>query len=637
MKATGVSAGVLAFGTSMAAAQSDLPTVSTELADDVIDVGETTTATIVLENTPEDEIGSVVEIDVDTDVAKLTDIEVGEYVPNQLEDNYLEEIEETGGASVRVQSWEPGEPIADADYEMMTVTLEGEAEGATEIELVDFLLTDSEGEINEANYEAPTLTVGDDDTGGEPPAMPTGLEVVSENETSIELAWSPVSDAVEYAVSVDGEQEKTTTATATTVHGLESETTYEIGVSAVDEDGNASDPATVEAMTVPGSEPETPTVTVELADAAIDPNETTTVELGLTEAPNGLAGFNFNTSVDTDVATIVDAELGETFSDALFTTVEVSDETAVIEAVKEIEPDSPEATDLDLGTVEIEGVDDGETVIDVTEPEAETRRTVDIDGTPVAPDIESATLTVGDGEPEPQPPSVPEDLTVVEVDETSVEVAWSTDPNAVEYVVYRDGQHETTTTATSATITGLEPDTAYVIGVSAVGETDEETDTVTVDVTTDEDDETDPEPDPDPEYPEWDPDELYQEGDRVSWDGENWEANWTNQGEEPEYDEWGAWEPVDGEIPLEPGEIHAEIDPSTTSAEVGERIEFTAVDTTSQGNWIESLEWDFDDGTTASGWWNAHSYDSSGEYTVTLTAADQRGRETTHEVTISVS
>ncbi|SEQ73829.1 hypothetical protein [Natrinema salaciae] len=137
----------------------------------------------------------------------------------------------------------------------------------------------------------------------------------------------------------------------------------------------------------------TPTVTVTAVAAEIDPGETTTVDLGLTAAPDGLSGFNLAVSVDTDVATVVDAELGGPFADAMFNTVEVTDETATLEAAQEVEAG---ATDVAFGTVELEGAADGETTVEVAE--GDSLPIEDGNGEPVEPEIETATLTVGDGD-----------------------------------------------------------------------------------------------------------------------------------------------------------------------------------------------------------------------------------------------
>ncbi|ACV12559.1 PKD domain containing protein [Halorhabdus utahensis DSM 12940] len=85
------------------------------------------------------------------------------------------------------------------------------------------------------------------------------------------------------------------------------------------------------------------------------------------------------------------------------------------------------------------------------------------------------------------------------------------------------------------------------------------------------------------------------------------------------------------------GDVLAEITPSTTDAAVGERLTFSVTDTSGNSRWIESLSWDFDDGDTATGWWTEHTYDATGTYTVALTATDNEGESTTHEVTITVS
>ncbi|PCR91868.1 fibronectin type III domain-containing protein [Natrinema ejinorense] len=709
MRAAGVSAGALALGTSTVAAQERLPTVVLELADEQIQAGESTTATVRLQDFPEGSSGTTIGIGVDPDVAQITEIELGSH--GILEGVINSNIEDEGGsvASVNLNA-STSSGISESEYEVGTIHLEARGDGTTDPELTNFSLSPPEGgTVGDANYDAPTLTVGTDSAA---PAMPTDLEVVAENETSVEVAWSPVSNAVEYALSVDGERESTTTSTSATITGLAADTSYEIGVAAIGEDETTSDTATVQATTVAGAEPETPTLTVTLDDAMIDPGETTTVDLGLSAAPNGVLGFNVDLNVDTDVVRVTDAALSETFADATLSTVEAEDEYGKLYAISTVDDG---ATDIEFGQIEIEGVADGETVLD-----AEIVRLEDPDNNAIEPTVEEAMLTVGDGEPDAEPPSVPENLEVVAENETSIELSWRTDPNAVEYGVWVDGERETTTASSSATVTDLESGTTYEIGVTAVGEDGTETDAATVSATTAEANvppstpeglevvaenetsveiewnsdpnaveyvvrvdgerettlsstattvtelepgttyeigvtavgedgtetdaatvsattaESDDEDGSDSEYPEWDSDTLYREGDRVHWNGEDWEAQWTTRGEEPKYEESYAWEPVDGEIPLEVDHL-AKIDPSATDVETGERIDFRVTDNTPDDIWIEGLEWDLGDGTSASGWHAGHSYGSSGNYTVTLTATDQRGRETTHEVTITVA
>ncbi|WP_217628990.1 PKD domain-containing protein [Halopelagius longus] len=80
----------------------------------------------------------------------------------------------------------------------------------------------------------------------------------------------------------------------------------------------------------------------------------------------------------------------------------------------------------------------------------------------------------------------------------------------------------------------------------------------------------------------------------------------------------------------------ARIIPSTTEPSVNDRVTFRVEDTSGNERWIDSLEWTFGDGTTAEGWFNAHRYDESGEYTVTLTATDNTGTKTTDTITVTV-
>ncbi|MGM0590072.1 MAG: PKD domain-containing protein [Halobacteriota archaeon] len=70
--------------------------------------------------------------------------------------------------------------------------------------------------------------------------------------------------------------------------------------------------------------------------------------------------------------------------------------------------------------------------------------------------------------------------------------------------------------------------------------------------------------------------------------------------------------------------------------EVNETVAFDATDSTDDGQ-IASYEWDFGDGTNGTGETTAHTYESSGTYTVTLTVTDAAGNVDTDTVSVTVS
>ncbi|WP_144923391.1 PKD domain-containing protein [Halorubrum salsamenti] len=74
-----------------------------------------------------------------------------------------------------------------------------------------------------------------------------------------------------------------------------------------------------------------------------------------------------------------------------------------------------------------------------------------------------------------------------------------------------------------------------------------------------------------------------------------------------------------------------------SSAQVGEQVSFDASGSSDADGFIESYEWDFDDGTTASAAKADHTYDSPGDYDVTLTVTDDDGANDTATQTVSVS
>ena len=132
-------------------------TLAVDLADEELAVGETTTATFVVEDVPEDSSGASIEISLDEDVAAITEIR-----DNSFADTINDEIEEDyDGAAPSIGIGVAG-GVESGDV-VGTYVIEGQGEGETELELTDFSLTDDDSNvIDEADYDEPTLTVSDD-------------------------------------------------------------------------------------------------------------------------------------------------------------------------------------------------------------------------------------------------------------------------------------------------------------------------------------------------------------------------------------------------------------------------------------------------------------------------------------------
>ncbi|WP_440006079.1 PKD domain-containing protein [Halomicrococcus sp. SG-WS-1] len=73
-----------------------------------------------------------------------------------------------------------------------------------------------------------------------------------------------------------------------------------------------------------------------------------------------------------------------------------------------------------------------------------------------------------------------------------------------------------------------------------------------------------------------------------------------------------------------------------SNAQTGEQVTFDASASTDPDGSIASYEWDFGDGTTATGESVVHTFDSAGEYEVTLTVTDDDGATTTTTKTVTV-
>lgn len=96
-------------------------------------------------------------------------------------------------------------------------------------------------------------------------------------------------------------------------------------------------------------------------------------------------------------------------------------------------------------------------------------------------------------------------------------------------------------------------------------------------------------------------------------------------------------EVVDGdlerEFTTERSQLNAAFTFSPSEPHPGDTVTFDAGDSTGD---VETYEWDFGDGATATGETVSHTYDDAGEYEVTLTIIDQDGREDTTSATLDV-
>ncbi|MEW1777570.1 glycoside hydrolase family 18 protein [Streptomyces sp. NPDC086777] len=91
---------------------------------------------------------------------------------------------------------------------------------------------------------------------------------------------------------------------------------------------------------------------------------------------------------------------------------------------------------------------------------------------------------VGPGASAGQPPAAPTGLTAGPVTSSSVALSWTAVSGATSYAVYRDGTRVQTASGTSATVTGLNPSTAYSFQVAAVNDAGESAKSAAVTATT---------------------------------------------------------------------------------------------------------------------------------------------------------
>jgi poly(hydroxyalkanoate) depolymerase family esterase len=96
---------------------------------------------------------------------------------------------------------------------------------------------------------------------------------------------------------------------------------------------------------------------------------------------------------------------------------------------------------------------------------------------------------------------------------------------------------------------------------------------------------------------------------------------------------WDYFSQFDNSLNDEPT---ADIVTSDDIADVGQTVDFDGSGSSDPDGTIDSYEWDFGDGSTATGETASHAYDSTGNYDVTLTVTDDQGATGTATVTVQV-
>ncbi|WP_049922419.1 hypothetical protein [Halopiger djelfimassiliensis] len=131
--------------------------------------------------------------------------------------------------------------------------------------------------------------------------------------------------------------------------------------------------------------------TLVVTDVTTEPESSGTHRIALTGVPDGLAGFKLTLALEEDgVGTVTNASYPDHFGMTTDPIVSADDRRITVEAADLNDEITPGAADVTLATVDVTGVDDGETTLHVTDAQ------IDADGgSPVEPAFETGTLTVG--------------------------------------------------------------------------------------------------------------------------------------------------------------------------------------------------------------------------------------------------
>ncbi|WEL18319.1 Cellulase, glycosyl hydrolase family 5 [Halorhabdus sp. SVX81] len=416
-------------------------------------------------------------------------------------------------------SWDGSTDQGEAGLSHYTVTVDGqkitqvpEATTATTVEGLesDTTVTIGVSAVDRARNESETVTVEvttDAFEDSTPPSVPANLTSPENTWNSVTISWDDSTDEGDaetagldgYNVYVDGELEREVAAETTQVQigSLDSDTTYEFGVSAVDRADNESDIATID-------------VTTDLARAGPndllindydgDPAWPDSNDLGnwvgtggfeSAEVVDGRLEIDYNASGW--YGTGVSQDITDYPTLRMKVTGENGGEHRGIELqFAGIDPLLSEVTDGTIGTTEsIVSVDLEAAGADLESPGQLTLRFYDAGDSSISIDELWLDSDEPDDDGDSIAPTAPASVESPTQSETAVEIEWSASSDdggsgLDHYNVYVDGSLDQQVPAgtTTATIEGLDAGSSYEIGVSAVDGAGNESSQTTVTVST---------------------------------------------------------------------------------------------------------------------------------------------------------
>lgn len=137
--------------------------------------------------------------------------------------------------------------------------------------------------------------------------------------------------------------------------------------------------------------------TLVVTDSAVEPGTNATHRIALTDAPDGLAGFEFTLELSGDAATVSNASYPDAYGLTTEPITSADGRSVTVEAADLTDEVTPGATDVTLATVEVNATETatGSTTLRVTESQVDAD-----DGGRIEPALESGTLSVGEDGPE---------------------------------------------------------------------------------------------------------------------------------------------------------------------------------------------------------------------------------------------